>query len=185
MKFKAFSMAIVAGLVMATTVAAAPTKDIVDTAVDSKQFPTLVALVKQAGLVETLKGKGPFTVFAPTEEAFKALPEATRKAVTSDKELLKKVLLYHVVPGRIMARDAIAANGRSVDTALKGAKVDVRVRDGKVFIDGAQVVTTDIQATNGVIHVINKVIVPSDAELAAIASESKANKSGCSGCAGK
>jgi len=191
MKAKVFGIAALAMFTLASSIANAPAKkDIVDTAVDSKAFPTLVSLVQRAGLVDTLKSKGPFTVFAPSEEAFKALPKATLDAVLADKELLKSVLLYHVVPGKVMAKDAVAANGKSVGTALKGAKVEVKVKDGKVMIDGATVIKTDIAASNGVIHVIDKVIVPSDAEIKA--SKAKVEpapkpeaKSSCGGCAGK
>ena len=163
---------------------------IVEVAAGNPDFSTLVELVTAAGLVDTLNGEGPFTVFAPSEEAFKALPKATLDAVLADKELLKSVLLYHVAPGKIMAKDAVAANGKSVGTALKGAKIDVKVKDGKVMIDGATVIKTDIAASNGVIHVIDKVIVPSDAEIKA--SKAKVEpapkpeaKSSCGGCAGK
>ncbi len=191
MKAKVFGIAVLAMFTLASSIANAPAKkDIVDTAVDSKAFPTLVSLVQRAGLVDTLKGKGPFTVFAPSEEAFKALPKATLDAVLADKELLKSVLLYHVVPGKVMAKDAVAANGKAVGTALKGAKLDVKVKDGSVFIDGAKVIKTDIGATNGVIHVIDKVMVPSDAELKGAKAHHEPApkpeaKSSCGGCAGK
>jgi uncharacterized surface protein with fasciclin (FAS1) repeats len=166
MKFKALTMVAIAALTITSSVATAPAKkDIVDTAVESKAFPTLVSLVQKAGLVETLKSKGPFTVFAPSEEAFKKLDKKTLDAVLNDNELLKKVLLYHVVPGKIMAADAIKLNGKQGATALKGAKVDVKVKNGKVMIDNATVIKTDIDTSNGVIHVIDTVIVPSAAEL--------------------
>lgn len=145
----------------AVALTAAPAQiDLVDTAVDSKSFPTLVSLVQKADLVTTLKGKGPFTVFAPTEEAFKALPKATAEAVTSDKELLKKVLLYHVVPGNVMAKDVVTLNGKSAKTALKDATVKVTVKGKEVMVNDAKVIKTDIVASNGTIHVINKVLVP-------------------------
>lgn len=167
MRFNTFAATAIVALAFASSIAAAPAKkDIVDTAVDSKQFPTLVSLVQKAGLVETLKGKGPFTVFAPTEEAFKKLDKKTLDAVLNDKELLKKVLLYHVVPGKVMAADVVKLNGKSANTALKGAEVHIKVKNGTVMIDGAKVVKTDIGATNGVIHVIDTVLVPSADELA-------------------
>lgn len=167
MRFNAFATTAVVALAFASSIAAAPAKkDIVDTAVDSKQFPTLVSLVQKAGLVETLKSKGPFTVFAPTEEAFKKLDKKTLDAVLNDKELLKKVLLYHVVPGKVMAADVVKLNGKSANTALEGAKVHIKVKNKTVMIDGAKVVKTDISATNGVIHVIDTVLVPSADELA-------------------
>lgn len=168
MQIKVITAVAIVALAFASSIAAAPAKkDIVDTAVDSKQFPTLVSLVKKAGLVDTLKGDGPFTVFAPTEEAFKKLDKKTLDAVLNDAELLKKVLLYHVVPGNVMAADVVKLNGKAAKTALKGADVHIRVKNGKVIIDKSNVVTTDIKATNGVIHVIDTVLVPSASELAA------------------
>jgi uncharacterized surface protein with fasciclin (FAS1) repeats len=149
MKFKALTMVAIAALTITSSVATAPAKkDIVDTAVESKSFPTLVSLVQKAGLVETLKSKGPFTVFAPSEEAFQKLDKKTLDAVLNDNELLKKVLLYHVVPGKIMAADAVKLNGKQGATALKGAKVDIKVKNGKVMIDNATVIKTDIDTTN-------------------------------------
>lgn len=173
---------VVAAIATSSIVAAPARKDIVDTAVDSKHFPTLVSLVTRAGLVDTLKGKGPFTVFAPTEAAFKAVPKATLDSLLANNNAgLKKVLLYHVVPGNIMAKDAVAANGKSINTALEGGKIKVTVRNNKVMINNANVVRTDIQASNGVIHVIDRVIVP-PAELLAAATPKPAPKSGCSTC---
>lgn len=141
----------------ATPVAAAPSKDIVDVAVGAGSFNTLVTAVKEAGLVDTLKSKGPFTVFAPTDEAFAALPEGTLDGLLKDKEKLKKVLLYHVVPGKVMAADVVKV--KSAKTA-EGASVKVSVDGDTVKIDDAKVVKTDIPASNGVIHVIDKVILP-------------------------
>lgn len=167
MKLNALTAVSAIVLVFASTIAAAPAKhDIVDTAVNSKQFPTLVSLVQKAGLVDTLKGKGPFTVFAPTEEAFKKLDKKTLDAVLNDDALLKKVLLYHVVPGKVMAKDVVKLNGKAAKTALKGADVHITVKEGKVMIDKSNVVKTDIEASNGVIHVIDIVLVPSAEELA-------------------
>lgn len=142
------------------SVAKAPQADIVDTAVASKQFPTLVKLVTDAGLVDTLKGEGPFTVFAPTEKAFAKLPKATLKKLGEDKELLKKVLLYHVVPGKVTAADVVKLNGQKAKTA-NGAEVAIKVdAHGTVRINKSKVVKTDILASNGVIHVIDTVLLP-------------------------
>jgi len=134
-----------------------PTLNIVETAVSAGSFNTLVAAVKAAGLVETLSGEGPFTVFAPTDEAFAQIPEDQLNALLADKEALTAVLTYHVVAGLVMAEDVV---GLSSAETVNGQSVDIKVWDGKVMIDDAQVVTTDIAATNGVIHVINKVILP-------------------------
>lgn len=142
------------------TVAKAPEADIVDTAVASKQFPTLVKLVTDAGLVDTLKGAGPFTVFAPTEKAFAKLPKATLKKLGEDKELLKSVLLYHVVPGKVLAADAVKLNGKTATTA-NGKDIAIKVdAHGNVRINKSKVVKTDILASNGVIHVIDTVLIP-------------------------
>ena len=134
-----------------------PTMNIVELAVSAGSFNTLVAAVQAAGLVETLSGEGPFTVFAPTDEAFAEIPAEQLNALLADKEALTAVLTYHVVSGKVMASDVV--NLTSAKT-VNGESVDIKVMDGKVWIDGAQVVTTDIEATNGVIHVINKVILP-------------------------
>lgn len=132
-------------------------KDIVDTAVAAGSFDTLVTAVKAAGLVETLKGEGPFTVFAPTDEAFAAIPAADLEALLADREQLTAVLTYHVVPGKVMAADVV---GLDSATTVQGSDVDIEVTDGGVQIDGANVVTTDIETSNGVIHVIDSVILP-------------------------
>ncbi len=130
--------------------------DIVDTAISAGQFNTLVKAVQAAGLVETLKSPGPFTVFAPTDAAFAKLPAGTLQALLNDPEKLKAVLLYHVVPGKVMAADVKSG---PVKTA-QGSSARLRVSDGKVTIDNATVVTADVLADNGVIHVIDAVIVP-------------------------
>ena len=132
-------------------------KDIVDTAVAADGFDTLVTAVQAAGLVETLKGDGPFTVFAPTDAAFDEIPEADLQALLADKDKLTKVLTYHVVPGKVMAEDVI---GLDSATTVEGSDVDVEVVEGGVQVDGANVVQTDIEASNGVIHVIDAVIMP-------------------------
>jgi uncharacterized surface protein with fasciclin (FAS1) repeats len=119
-------------------------KDIVDTAVGAGQFKTLVKLVQEADLVDALRGEGPFTVFAPTDEAFAKLPKSQVDALLKDKEALRRVLLYHVVQGKVMASDVI----------------NIRVRNNTVRINDAKVVKADIVCSNGVIHVIDKVILP-------------------------
>lgn len=135
------------------------TPDIVDTAVKAGKFNTLVAAVKAAGLVETLKGEGPFTVFAPTDEAFAKLPKGTVESLLKpeNKEKLIAILTYHVVPGKVMAKDVV--NLTEAKT-VQGSAVKIAVNGGKVSIDGANVVKTDIETSNGVIHVIDAVILP-------------------------
>jgi uncharacterized surface protein with fasciclin (FAS1) repeats len=138
--------------------------DIVDTAVAAGSFTTLVTAVEAAGLVETLKGEGPFTVFAPTDDAFAALPAGTLDELLNDPTgQLSQILLYHVVPGKVMAADV--ADGLEAATA-QGANVTFSAKDGAVMINDATIVTTDIEASNGVIHVIDAVILP-PAEAAA------------------
>ncbi len=131
-------------------------KDIVDTAVSAGNFTTLVKAVQAAGLVDTLKGPGPFTVFAPTDEAFAKLPAGALDGLLANPDKLKKVLLYHVVPGKVMAADVHTMKAKTAE----GASANVVVRDGKVMIDKATVVKTDIVCSNGVIHVIDAVIMP-------------------------
>lgn len=132
-------------------------KSIVETAIGNEDFSTLVAAVKAADLVEALSGEGPFTVFAPTNEAFAAIPEAKLKALLADKQALTKILTYHVVSGNVMAADVVKLDKAQT---LNGESVMVKTADGKVMIDGANVVATDIACSNGVIHVIDKVILP-------------------------
>jgi uncharacterized surface protein with fasciclin (FAS1) repeats len=134
-------------------------KDIVDTAVGAGSFKTLVAAVQAAGLVETLKGAGPFTVFAPTDEAFAKLPAGTVESLLKpeNKEKLVAVLTYHVVPGKVMAADVVKLTEAPT---VQGSKAKVKVADGTVMIDNAKVVKTDIETSNGVIHVIDAVILP-------------------------
>ena len=135
------------------------TPDIVDTAVKAGKFNTLVAAVKAAGLVETLKGEGPFTVFAPTDEAFAKLPKGTLESLLKpeNKEKLIAILTYHVVPGKVMAKDVV--NLTEAKT-VQGSAAKITVNGGTVSIDGANVVKTDIETNNGVIHVIDAVILP-------------------------
>ena len=136
----------------------AKTNTIVDVASGNKSFSTLVTAVKAAGLVETLSGKGPFTVFAPTNAAFDALPKATLASLLKpeNKAKLQKVLTYHVVSGKVMAKDVKPGSVKTVE----GSPVTVRVRGGKVMVNNANVIKTDIKASNGVIHVIDKVLLP-------------------------
>ncbi len=132
-------------------------KNIVEIAVGAGQFSTLVTAVKAAGLVDTLQGEGPFTVFAPTDKAFQALPDGALQNLIANKDQLKKVLLYHVVPGRVTSQQVVKLD--SAKTAA-GLTLPIRVEGGKVMIGNAQVVKADIAASNGVIHVINKVLLP-------------------------
>jgi len=149
--------AMVAGLPTFASAQAAPTKDIVETAVAAGSFKTLAAALTAAGLVETLKGTGPFTVFAPTDEAFAKIPAATLDALLKDKAALTKVLTYHVVAGKVMAKDVVKL---SKAKTVEGADVAIMVTNGKVMVNKAHVVKTDIEASNGVIHVIDSVIMP-------------------------
>jgi uncharacterized surface protein with fasciclin (FAS1) repeats len=130
-------------------------KDIVDTAVSAGSFKTLATALGAAGLVDTLKGKGPFTVFAPTDEAFAKIPKADLEALLKDKAKLTAVLTYHVVPGKVMAADVKAGKVKTV----QGSDITVTTKSG-VMVDKAKVVKTDIVADNGVIHVIDTVIMP-------------------------
>jgi len=132
-------------------------KDIVDTAIEAGNFKTLVAAVQAAGLVETLKGDGPFTVFAPTDEAFAAIPAADLEALIADKDALTRVLTYHVVAGKVMAADVV---GLTSATTVEGSDIEIRVNANGVRIDRANVIATDIMTSNGVIHVIDAVILP-------------------------
>jgi uncharacterized surface protein with fasciclin (FAS1) repeats len=130
-------------------------KDVVDTAVAAGQFKTLATALQAAGLVETLKGKGPFTVFAPTDEAFAKIPKADLDALLKDKAKLTAVLTYHVVPGKVMAKDVKAGKVKTV----QGSELTVATMGG-VTVDNAKVIKTDIAASNGVIHVIDTVVLP-------------------------
>jgi len=130
--------------------------DIVDVAVANGSFTTLVAAVQAAGLVDALKGDGPFTVFAPTDEAFAALPEGTVEALLNDIPTLTAILTYHVVPGAVMSTDL--SDGMTA-TTLNGADITISL-DGGVSVNGANVIAADVAASNGVIHVIDAVILP-------------------------
>jgi uncharacterized surface protein with fasciclin (FAS1) repeats len=133
--------------------------DIVDTAVGAGSFKTLAAALTAAGLVPTLKGPGPFTVFAPTDEAFAKLPPGTVESLLKDIPALTSILTYHVVPGKVLAETVVTLNGKKVKT-VNGAEVTVTVNADGVKVDGAKVITTDIVTDNGVIHVIDSVIIP-------------------------
>ena len=135
----------------------APGTNIVQTAVAAGKFKTLASLLKRAGLVRTLEGTGPYTVFAPTDAAFAKVPKATLARLARNRAKLRSVLLLHVAKGRLTA--AKVTERRSVKT-LNGQRLAVRVRGSKVFVGGARVVTPDVTASNGVIHVINKVLIP-------------------------
>ncbi|MET3107895.1 putative surface protein with fasciclin (FAS1) repeats [Oxalobacteraceae bacterium GrIS 2.11] len=134
---------------------AAQAKDIVDTAVDAGNFKTLVVALKAADLVSTLKGKGPFTVFAPTDEAFAKIPKADLDALLKDKTKLKAVLTYHVVLGKVMSTDLKAGNVKT----MQGSNVKVSTKGG-AMVDNAKVVAADVAADNGVIHAIDTVLMP-------------------------
>ena len=154
----------VLGIVVAAsnfTSADAPTKDIVDTAVAAGSFTTLAKALEAAGLVETLKGAGPFTVFAPTDEAFAKLPAGTLDTLLKpeNRAKLTRILTYHVVPGRVMAADVVKLHSA---TAVSGDTIAIATHGGGVTVDNAHVVTTDIAATNGVIHVIDAVMLPTE-----------------------
>ncbi|MDZ7652801.1 MAG: fasciclin domain-containing protein [Burkholderiaceae bacterium] len=134
----------------------AATKDIVDTAVAAGNFKTLATALQAADLVKTLKGDGPFTVFAPTDAAFAKIPKDQLDALLKDKAKLTSVLTYHVVPGVVMAKDVKPGAVKTV----QGQALTVKVEGGKVMVDNATVTTTDIRARNGVIHVIDSVVLP-------------------------
>ena len=142
-------------LALTLSAAGAMAQDIVDTAVKAGNFKTLVAAVQAAGLVDTLKGPGPFTVFAPTDEAFAKIPKATLDGLLADKAALAKVLTYHVVAGKVMAKDVKAGKVKSV----QGQEITVSTNMG-VMVDQSKVIATDVAASNGVIHAIDTVMMP-------------------------
>ncbi len=146
---------LVTALALAATAFAAQAKDIVDTAVAAGDFKTLATALQAAGLVDTLKGKGPFTVFAPTDAAFAKVPKADLDALLKDKAKLTAVLTYHVVPGKVMAADVKAGKVKTV----QGSELTIGTSGG-VTVDAAKVIKTDITASNGVIHVIDSVVIP-------------------------
>ena len=150
----------VALAVAATTASAAPAagqKNIVGTAIAAGQFKTLASLLTKAGLAGTLQGKGPFTVFAPTDAAFAKVPKATLAALGKNPAKLRAVLLYHVVKGKVTAAQAMQLSSAKT---IEGKRLSIRVMDGKVLIGGATVVKPDVKASNGVIHVIDRVLIP-------------------------
>jgi len=161
---RTFAFATVAALVLTaaasgTTAVRAETRDVVDTAVAAGSFKTLAKALDAAGLVTTLKGAGPFTVFAPTDEAFAKLPDGTLATLLKpeNKEKLRRILTYHVVAGTVMASDVVKVHSAK---AVSGDTITVKVEDGVVHVDNATVTSTDVIASNGVIHVIDSVILP-------------------------
>jgi uncharacterized surface protein with fasciclin (FAS1) repeats len=159
MKFKYLVAAAAVALasIGAQASSTAPSKDIVDTAVEAGSFKTLAAALQAADLVTTLKGEGPYTVFAPTDAAFAKIPKADLEALLKDKKALTKVLTYHVVPGEVKAADVVKLTQAKT---VEGSPVKIKVVGGKVMINDAKVAATDIAASNGVIHVIDTVIMP-------------------------
>jgi uncharacterized surface protein with fasciclin (FAS1) repeats len=147
----------VAGSVSPAAAGPSAEKNIVQTAQASGQFKTLTALVKKAGLAQTLAKPGPYTVFAPTDAAFRKVPKRTLTALANDRRKLRAVLLYHVVPGEVTSSEVVTL--RSART-LNGKAVRVRATGGSVFINNAKVTTPDVMASNGVIHVVNRVLIP-------------------------
>jgi transforming growth factor-beta-induced protein len=165
---KIFALFCGAALSFAASAAFGFEKNIVETAVGAGNFKTLAAALTAADLVNALNGSGPFTVFAPTDEAFAKLPKGTVETLLKpeNKAKLAAILTYHVVPGKVMAKDVVTVKGAK---SLNGQRIDVKVNGGKVAVDGANVVKTDIACSNGVIHVIDSVILPADGNLATVA----------------
>ena len=159
MKTKLFAALAVALFVSAAPARAEEPKTVADIVAGSKDHTLLLAAVKEAGLVEALKEKGPITVFAPTDAAFKKLGDETIKKVLADKELLKKILLAHAVEGSVMAADVKKLDGKEVKT-LQGTSFKVEVKGDAVMIGGAKVTAADLKAGNGVVHVIDTVLMP-------------------------
>ena len=137
--------------------AAAPKKDIVETAAGAPQFSTLVSLVKKAGLVGTLSGTTNYTVFAPTNAAFSKVPKKTLNELMADKAMLRKVLLYHVLPGKVPAGTVVKKKSA---TTAEGSKVNFSVRNGNAFVTESKITKTDIRCSNGIVHAINAVLLP-------------------------
>ena len=154
-----FAMVIPAAACNETLAVEMEERDIVQVAIDAGSFTTLVAAVQAAELVETLQGEGPFTVFAPTDAAFDALPDGTVEGLLDDPDALRAVLTYHVVPGRITAADLVNAGG-AMPTTVNGQTLNIEVSNGVVRVNGATVVTADVMAKNGVIHVVDSVLIP-------------------------
>ena len=156
LRSKLTSLAVASSMFIAAGASAADTKDIVDTAVAAGSFKTLVTAIQAAGLVDTLKSKGPFTVFAPTDEAFAKLPAGTVEALLKDKAKLAGILTYHVVPAAVMAKDVKPGDVKTVN----GQSIKITTAGGKVMVNNATVTATDIATSNGVIHVIDTVLLP-------------------------
>jgi uncharacterized surface protein with fasciclin (FAS1) repeats len=159
---KFVSLLVVVVALVASTAATAPaqprqSRDIVQTAVAAGQFKTLARLLTRAGLVGALETPGPYTVFAPTDAAFAKLPKKTLESLLADKAKLKAVLLYHVVPGKVTAADVVKL---SAAKTLAGKKIRIKVAGSNVFVNTAEVTKPDVMATNGVIHVVNRVLIP-------------------------
>jgi uncharacterized surface protein with fasciclin (FAS1) repeats len=161
---KTFAFATVAAVVLTvaasgTTAVRAETRDVVDTAIAAGSFKTLAKALDAAGLVTTLKGAGPFTVFAPTDEAFAKLPDGTLETLLKpeNKEKLRRILSYHVVAGKVTASDVVKLQSAK---AVSGDTITVKLEDGVVHVDNATVTSADVLASNGVIHVIDSVILP-------------------------
>jgi len=168
---KKLSKIIVGALLsVASTTAFGFEKNIVETAVEAGKFKTLATALTAAGLIDAVNGPGPFTVFAPTDDAFAKVPKETLEMLLKpeNKEKLKAVLTYHVVPGKVMAKDVVGLKGAK---SLNGQRIDVKVDGSKVSVDGANVVATDIACTNGVIHVIDSVILPASDNIPAVATK--------------
>jgi uncharacterized surface protein with fasciclin (FAS1) repeats len=165
---KIFALAVGAVFSLISSTSYAFDKNIVETAVEAGKFKTLAAALTAAGLVDAVKGEGPFTVFAPTDEAFAKLPKGTVETLLKpeNKDKLKAILTYHVVPGKVMAKDVVKLAGAK---SLNGQRIDVKVDGSKVSVDGANVVATDIACSNGVIHIIDSVILPSEDKIPAVA----------------
>lgn len=165
---KVFSVLLVALFMLVGILPAAAQNDqtIVEIAAGNDDFETLVTAVTEAGLAETLSGDGPFTVFAPTDDAFAKLPAGTLDSALADKDLLTKILTYHVVSGEVLAADVVELNGQEVDT-VQGEPIKVTVNGSSVMVNDANVTATDIQASNGVIHVIDSVLMPPSLTAAA------------------
>jgi uncharacterized surface protein with fasciclin (FAS1) repeats len=163
LKTATFGIALITLMLSVATQARQDNKDIVETAVAAGSFTTLAKALKAADLVDTLKGQGPFTVFAPTDEAFAKLPAATLNDLLKpeNKQKLRRILTYHVVPGRVSSADVVKLRTAK---AVSGDTIDIKADGGTVRIDNARVVKTDVAASNGIIHVIDTVIIPHDSK---------------------
>jgi transforming growth factor-beta-induced protein len=167
---KIFALVVGASFGLMSSAGFAFDKNIVETAVEAGKFKTLAAALKAADLIDAVSGKGPFTVFAPSDEAFAKLPKGTVETLLKpeNKDKLKAILTYHVVPGKVMAKDVVKVAGAK---SLNGQRIDVKVDGAKVTVDGANVVATDVACTNGVIHIIDSVILPADENIPAVATK--------------